>query len=454
MGTLLRLPTVTYITLNNEVTIKDIAEGFQRALTTQGGLAPNEEFVAIVHSTGMQVVRSWVRADPRRVARLKHLIAFAPATFGSPIARQGRSWLGAIFKGNKHLGPDFLNAGDLVLSDLEPASTFTWDLAQNDILSGAARYDDGAKTPYVFVFCGTGNYSGLEGFANLPGTDGTVRRAGCGMNARKIDIDLTEEGVVALKHRARDAPDVPATDQERVLAYQWLDAKIPVHLIKGDDGTDAVNHASILSAPPAELQDLVVSALQVSDETTYSTWLQTANAPAKMAAMPEQFQQFIVRAVDERDDPITDYNVQLYAADEGGNEARLMQFTEEVDAYDGDKSYRSFHVDISRLLPPPPGVPPNIVIKVLANSGTTYVAYLGYGFEKQLDDTGTSDSSAWDAVLRFDGATVAGHQLFRPYTTTLIRLYLDRQVLPSDRTQPCQLVVWDVWPPEAPAAVA
>ena len=50
------LRTVTYVSLNNEVTIKDIAEGFDRALTVQGGLREGQAFDAIVHSTGMQVV--------------------------------------------------------------------------------------------------------------------------------------------------------------------------------------------------------------------------------------------------------------------------------------------------------------------------------------------------------------------------------------------------------------
>src|SRR6202012_3082941 len=47
-----------YISLNNEITIKDIAEGFDRALCLQPGLNNGEEFDAIVHSTGMLVVRA------------------------------------------------------------------------------------------------------------------------------------------------------------------------------------------------------------------------------------------------------------------------------------------------------------------------------------------------------------------------------------------------------------
>lgn len=56
------LRTCTYVSLNNDVTIKDLAEAFDRALSTQGGLRPDQPFDAIVHSTGMLVVRSWLAA--------------------------------------------------------------------------------------------------------------------------------------------------------------------------------------------------------------------------------------------------------------------------------------------------------------------------------------------------------------------------------------------------------
>ena len=151
--------TCTYISLNNEVTIKDLAEAFDRALATQGGLDSDAPFDAMVHSTGMLVVRSWLAADPLRGKRLKRLIALAPATFGSPLAKQGRSWLGSVFKGNKQLGPDFLQAGDRILDNLELASSFTWRLAEEDVFTAPPRYDGGPETPYVFVFCGTSTYS-------------------------------------------------------------------------------------------------------------------------------------------------------------------------------------------------------------------------------------------------------------------------------------------------------
>ncbi len=107
-----------YVTLNNEVTIKDLGEAFDRALRltpwSDGSKDDSWTFDAIVHSTGMLVLRQWLASDPfprddprSRIRRLKHLVGLAPATFGSPQAREGRSWLGALIKGTRPWGPTF-----------------------------------------------------------------------------------------------------------------------------------------------------------------------------------------------------------------------------------------------------------------------------------------------------------------------------------------------------------
>src|SRR5450631_828596 len=49
-----------YVSLNNEITIKDIAEGLDRAFRFEPVLNGAKEFDAIVHSTGMLVIRSWL----------------------------------------------------------------------------------------------------------------------------------------------------------------------------------------------------------------------------------------------------------------------------------------------------------------------------------------------------------------------------------------------------------
>jgi len=170
-----------YESLTNEVTIKDIAEGFDRALRTKAHLATDQPSSAIVHS-GMLVIRSWLSTYEARRGRLKHLIALAPATFGSPLAHKGRSLLGALIKGNRVIGPDFMEAGDLILDGLELGSRFTWELTDKDLLSAQPYYGSGPDSPYVYIFCGIEGYTGLHFLVNQPGTDGTVRWAGCALN--------------------------------------------------------------------------------------------------------------------------------------------------------------------------------------------------------------------------------------------------------------------------------
>src|SRR5260370_775665 len=95
-----------YVSLNNEISIKDIAEGFDRALRNNSRLDAGQEFDAIVHSTGMLVIRSWLTnygaavGHNDRLKRLKHLIGLAPATWGSPQQHKGRTWIEPMVKGN------------------------------------------------------------------------------------------------------------------------------------------------------------------------------------------------------------------------------------------------------------------------------------------------------------------------------------------------------------------
>jgi hypothetical protein len=290
------------------------------------------------------------------------------------------------------------------------------------------------------VFCGTGTYSGLRKLVDKPGTDGTVRRAGCGLNIRAIELDMTEKGMVA-RRRAADAAGAVDPRPHRVVADKWLNVSIPVHLVDDPTNADGLNHATILSNPPAELQDLVIAAFEVTaaDRDTdagYRAWLEKADAEGRFKKLPEQYQQFIIHAVDERGDPITDYNLQLFRAD--GVEAQITEFDAEVDVYSSDASYRCFHVNVADLLPQQGSPTPGLIIRIIASSGTPYVGYIGHGYEEQVEP------GSWDASLHFDGAALDQIAFFRPYTTTLIRLYIERQVLPPDPTVPCALLTWDL----------
>ncbi|HEX3684445.1 MAG TPA: hypothetical protein VHU83_18055 [Bryobacteraceae bacterium] len=441
----------TYITLNNEITIKDIAEGLERAFLTHPVLKndPGFEFDAIVHSTGMLVIRSWLTnygirsSQNERLKRLKHLIGVAPATWGSPQAHKGRTWLGALVKGDKNpFGPDFLNAGHRVLEGLELGSSFTWELAHLDLLGKEPYYDKGPNTPFVAVFIGNEPYTGLDSVANDPGTDGTVRWSGCGLNTRKIRIDLT---------RTPTDPDGNAvpTDangvaRQRVWISDFALSRLDIPMI----AVDGRNHGTIIHDPEDGMVDLIADFLRVGEPggETYDAWLKRAaqygeKGLRKMMESPdagffgrlfwrageklEGWQQFVVHARDERGDPVTDYIIEIIH----DGQAFKAMYTD-VHAYGPDPSYRCIHIHLPKGVTDPAL---KLKARIHASTGTELMAYQGYSEQKQ-ELTASSEPIELDLDLGGDGS------LFFPFTTTLIEIILNREPLPFNRM--AKILTW------------
>jgi len=403
-----------YQSLTNEITIKDIAEGLDRALRVTAGLEDDQPFDAIVHSTGGLVIRAWLTAYQGRADRLKHLIMLAPANFGSPMAHKGRSWLGAIFKGGKELGPDFLEAGDRILSGLELGSSFSWDLAHSDLVGPDTYYGPTKRTPYAFVLIGTSDYGWLRRAVTEPGTDGTVRWSGAGLNCRKIVIDLTRD------------PARPE-NANRISIGGWSNTDMPFVLV------DGVNHGTIMSSPPDSLVDLVQSALNVSSRREFDAWC-ASNATTPATARVTRWQQFVVRAVDERGDPVPDYFLEFYSLGTKGRERVIEEISLDVHTFRDDPSFRCFHVDLDALKPERL---PNLYMRVRASSGTDFVAYFGYGSHGPPVAADGNRGNLWDAevdltdVLQQEPDTKGRTaSFFYPYTTTLVELRLNREPLP------------------------
>jgi len=409
----------TYQSLTNEVNIKDIAEALDRALRARIGAGT--EFDAIVHSTGMLVVRQWLIAHAPRRGQLKRLIALAPATFGSPLAHKGRGLLGGIFKGRKEFGPDFLEAGDLVLDALELGSRFTWDLTHRDLICDAPIFGTGSDTPYVFIFCGTSVYRGLRRVVNEPGTDGTVRWAGCALTTQKIVIDLI-----------RDNDDAKPDDQRVGLGNIAGQATLPMPtwLIEG------VNHGTIMSDPTTRLSDLVTAALKVTDEAGFEAWQEVArNETAKTQDDCPPWQQFVLRAVDERGDPINDYYVEMFYRDPKGK-AVTLDFDLSPHVYSGDKSLRCFHINLKDLQKTLKGASPALWVRIVARTGTRMVGYHGINSERlPVLGAAPNEDGVWDAMVPLPETFARGAiKLMYPFTTTFIELRLNRDPTPFGST--------------------
>ncbi len=401
----------SYRSLTNEVTIKDIAEGFDRALRLNAHIDPNQPFDAIVHSTGMLVLRSWLSVYSRR-QRIKRIIAIAPASFGSPLAHKGRSWLGAIFKGNRESGPDFMEAGDLVLDGLELGSRFTWDLAHRDLLNTDIFYGPHNDTPYVFTFCGDTQYKGLRGaITSAPGTDGTVRWAGCTLNTRKITLNFT----------------LPPNDEKRYEITDWsaderTNLAMPLIPVRN------LNHASIIENPSDELVEMALEALEVDDKDSYIEWVKNASGKTKetLNAMA-RWQQFVVRARDERGDSITDFNLQLYKHSNNNNsdEPDWQPVKIDVQAYSSDNSFRCFHINLDEILEENLK---GLRLEFMASSGTELLGY----FEYIADDFDLKKLEA-QPTFTMDLSQLLhdrNFKFFYPFTTTLIEIVLNREPLP------------------------
>jgi len=433
-----------YVTLNNEVTIKDLGEAFDRALLfTPWSTGTHDDtftFDAIVHSTGMLVLRQWLTSDPypttdprSRIRRLKHLVGLAPATFGSPQAKEGRSWLGALVKGNKDLGPDFLNAGDEVLLGLELASSYTWDLAHKDMLIDPPLYQTGPNTPYVTVFIGNIGYTGISAIANSPGSDGTVRWAGCALNTRKVSLDL------------RRSPRVtdPTGKPTRCAISPWAEGRLAAPMI----AVDAKNHGTIISVPDPNVRDFIVRFLHISNADDYNSWEDAAlnfgqPSLAKMdaeslsgAAGGAGWQQIVIHMVDDHGDGVPDFNFQLFIGDDlnQSDDPGFAAVPLIADAYSGDNSYRCFYIRVypDMLNLNGPGKPSKKMwIELIASSGSDLIQYEAYTDEASAPQSLTVDHSGGSPV-KFDITALAqGASLLYPYTTTLLEVFVEREPIP------------------------
>lgn len=368
-----------YVSRSDEVTVSRLAEGLAEAIDRSG--VPGE-IDAVVHSTGVLVLREWLHAHAGE-RRVVNLVALAPATFGSPVATTGRSRLARLRSGAwKRRSEDVLEVGRELLFDLELAGRTTWELANADLFA-APRFGDGTGgTTRAFVLCGTRAYSRLTMLIRRagPGTDGTVRLAGVGFDARRLSLDLR--------------PATPEAERVRI------DAPPPaLHPPVYVDGHD---HATIARSPSPAVVDLVTRALEVGDAPSYRDW--------RPSSGPEQpWRQFVVRVVDERGEPVPDWSLEVHAV-EGGSTRHLDRFGVIAHRFARDASLCAFlvrpddlHVD--------PGAEVELRVRASAR-GTRRYAFRGAGQ--------TTDDGPAVIGLTADRAPFFGHP-----GTTLVEIVLE-----------------------------
>lgn len=327
-----------YLSMNDEVTLHDLGFAFQRALKDKRIAQTRHGFDVIVHSTGGLVVREYLRqvcqGRPHSTP-VERLLMLAPANFGSPLAKLGKSVLGRLLKGWDwdHFG----ETGKNILEALELASPYTFQLALDDLFDAANAIFDPANTR-VTVLTGTNSYDNFRKALHENGSDGTVRVATANLNANLLRVDFANPTAPTHSFVPDNCPR---------LAFAVLNR----------------NHSSIydpaVSEQKTEWARLVERALTVSVSGYGTHVADCAGVTEKTFSAGgsnqkyHQFQHVVFRVRDQFGQPVEDYMVEFYQ-EEGDRPDRVFtkvhgEILEKVTTHSRDGSYRSFLFDITDL---------------------------------------------------------------------------------------------------------
>jgi len=181
-----------YISLNDSVTVRDIAFALQRVLTELHPDLLQSGFNVVIHSTGALVIRMWLELFSAKPSPIENLIYLAGANFGSGWASIGQ---GQIARWGRFVFERGAQRGVKVLQALELGSSDTIDNHLYFIQAGTRMLENYKVREYVIV--GTQAdpawFTFPVRFAHEDGGDGTVRASAANLNFNYIKVGPTKE---------------------------------------------------------------------------------------------------------------------------------------------------------------------------------------------------------------------------------------------------------------------
>lgn len=332
-----------YVSLDDDVRMKDLAIGLQRAWKDRKLPGDPRSTDVIVHSTGGLVIRDWMyryytSAGLRPPVR--NLVMLAPANFGSPLAHKGRAFYGRVLKGFK--SKKRFETGTHILKALEMASTYSWDLAQKDRF-GRNVFQPAGVCATVIV--GNTGYGGISSLANEDGSDGTVYVSSANMNCAYLKIDF---------------PSLPREPH----AYPLKQSKGTTAFLVVDNH----NHSSVALKDPehAGNKDVLANiekAINISNAQEFNAWVKTCAARTKSVMdayankrdeYKQGFQNTVFRVRDDQGFDVKDYVVEFYQDAEKSVFDRVAELfnkkaVSNVHAYKDNPAFRSFMINCTQL---------------------------------------------------------------------------------------------------------
>lgn len=328
-----------YESREDNITFNDVVGGLNDQMIDKELINPDgtrrTDLNVIVHSTGGLVIRHWIwRYYKNRIEEcpIKRIVMLAPANFGSPLAHRGKSFMGRIAKGRWKIG-DFLEVGRQLLHGLELGSPYQWELAHRDLFYGKKSYFNRNQIQLT-ILTGIEDYDGVKGWVNKPGTDGTVVIAGTSLDSIKLEIDFSD-------------PSSPFEWKEKETAHDF-----------GFGVLEGLDHGSIIGKfrdPNSQITALTVEALSISSPDEFKIWQDKLESITEKTYQEKQnvntdknkqkyskYQQFIIRAVDDHDAPVTDYTIDFYVYKAVKAEKNLIESTKRSSKKEDDLS-KEFH---------------------------------------------------------------------------------------------------------------
>lgn len=347
-----------YLSMNDEITINDIGQAMGAALEHHGIMTPEEHrgptadnekkrFDVIVHSTGGLVVRQYLLhyfyGRPQDCP-IQRLVMLAPANFGSPLARVGKTVLGRLRVGWKW--DHSFESGTRVLDALELASPISWHMAQQDLFDPANKIFS-PQHIYTTVLVGSDSYTGMAGAIHENGSDGTVRVSTANLNARSLKLIFHTDG-----KRPHVTEDPQCFDP---IAFGVMFRKNhgtitdPYHTIDRDPSFQEI----LLDSLRIDSSDAYTAHCARLREITEKTFADgRADTDTKTAKKYHEYQHVVARVHDQFGEGIEDYMLEFFDEDDHSDEIMVTiqkEIIEKVKKNSRDKSYASFLFDITDL---------------------------------------------------------------------------------------------------------
>jgi len=286
-----------YVSLENEVEIRDISKAMHRALEEEL-VDWSEPFHMITHSTGALIVKHWIvnhyKNEFASHKALKNVVFLAAPHFGSRLAHHGRTMLGEIME----LG----ETGRKILNALELGSQFSWSVNEK-------LFDDTTwKNKGIRFYNLIGDRVKKELFkskifpaAYEPGSDMVVRVAAGNLNFKRYKYDGASQTLTKVNELSGIAFGA---------LHQYTHSNDDFGIMNSiKKRSTTANHQAL---------DLIVKCLKVTNQEQYNqVSTNLANITKVTRSQRQGFAQLDFRFRDDEGHPVNDYVFELGAIVDG-----------------------------------------------------------------------------------------------------------------------------------------